>query len=72
MKNIKEYINEDKFPEPNFNKMTPPIAILELMSGKSLEDILPKTVGWPILGVYYDHKDKFPNVDKELLKLLKY
>lgn len=77
MKSIKErlneaVINEDSYPAPDFNRMTPPVAILELMSGKTLEEVLPKIAGWPIIGVYYDHKDKFPDVDKNLLKLLKH
>jgi hypothetical protein len=71
MKDLKEFVNEDRFPEPDFDHMTPPIAILQLMSGKSLKEVLPKVNGWPILGVYNNYKSKFPDVDKELLKLIK-
>jgi len=71
MKHLNELIKEDHYPEPNFDRMTPPVALLMLMSGKTLEEVLPKTVGWAITGVYNDHKDKFKDVDTKLLNLLK-
>lgn len=73
MKSIQQYIiKEDKFPAPDFNNMTPPVVLLELMSGKTLEEVLPKcSAGWAIHGVYNQYKDKFPNVDQKLLNLVK-
>ena len=74
MKDIKNYIiNEDSYPAPDFNKMTPQVLILKLIEGEKLEDILPKLANgakMSILGVLYQYENRFKTTVKEVQEKL--
>jgi len=76
MKDLQTYIiKEDKYPGPDFDHMTPQVALLSLMSGKTMEEVFPKInkgAGDSIHGVYNQHKSEFPDVDEKLLNLIKH
>ena len=75
MKDIKEYINEERFDKPNLKKdFAAPTAFLLLMSGKSLKEILPElrpVIKETIVGMYDEYKDLFNKVDESLLDLIR-
>lgn len=69
MKNLVQRINEDHYPEPDFDKMTPQVLIIKLIEGEKLDDLLPKLASgakMSILGVLYDHSSKFKTTVKEV------
>lgn len=69
MKDLIQIINEDHYPAPDFDKMTPQVLILKLIEGEKLDDLLPKLANgakMSILGVLYDHSSKFKTNVKEV------
>ena len=73
MKTLIQKINEDHYPAPDFDKMTPQVLILKLIEGEKLNDLLPKLANgakMSILGVLDDHESKFKTTVKEVQDML--